>query len=196
PATVAPAPSVPTRDRLTNVASAVGLDFRQGSFHFGMSNDYKAMMGGGVCWLDYNDDGWLDLFAVNSYASADTSRWEARGGLPRTALYENLHGRFRDVSPQSHADLPVQGDGCVAGGACLEAAAPRLGVGAVFLDYDDDRRPDLYGANDEDPNQLYENVAWPGGAKADPAGLGFRFEERAAAEGVDDRFAGMGVAVK
>ena len=99
---------------LTNVAPSVGLDFRQGSFRFGMSNDTKAMMGGGVCWLDYNGDGWLDLFAVNSYSSADTARWEAHGGLPRTALFENVHGTFRNVSGAAHADLPVQGDGCVA----------------------------------------------------------------------------------
>ena len=79
-----------------------------------MSNDYKAMMGGGVCWIDYNGDGWLDLFAVNSYASADTARFEAHGGLPRTALYENVYGKFRNVSGATHADLPVQGDGCVA----------------------------------------------------------------------------------
>ena len=58
-------------------------------------------MGGGVCWLDYNGDGWLDLFAVNSYASADMARWEAHGGLPRAALFENLHGRFRDVSREA-----------------------------------------------------------------------------------------------
>ena len=42
------------------------------------------MMGGGVCWLDYNGDGKLDLFAVNSYSSADTQTWEAHGGLPRS----------------------------------------------------------------------------------------------------------------
>ncbi|MGH3744875.1 MAG: ASPIC/UnbV domain-containing protein, partial [Mycobacteriales bacterium] len=38
------------------------------------------------------------------------------------------------------------------------------------------------------------NVPWPGGSKADPAGLGFRLEERGAAAGVADPFAGMGVA--
>jgi hypothetical protein len=289
--------------RLHNVAAQVGLDFRQDSFRFGMSNDYEAMMGGGVCWLDYNNDGWVDLFAVNSYSDADTDRWGTHGGLPRTALFENDHGTFRNVSKQAHADLQVQGDGCVAADlngdgwpdlivttttgidllwndgngtfsegaqaagmsasgwytgaavadvngdgrpdvfiagytdpntpvpnsiagfptnlagvrdllylnegndasgharfrevgvqAGLESAEPRHGLGAQFFDYNGDGRPDLYVANDEDPNQLYENVPWPGGANADPTGLGFRFEERGAAAGVDDPYAGMGVA--
>ena len=78
--------------------------------------------------------------------------------------------------------------------AGLEAARFSHGLGAVFLDYNGDGRPDLYIANDEDPNELYENVPWPGGVKADPAGLGFRFEERAVPEGVADAYAGMGVA--
>jgi len=288
---------------LTDVAPSLGLDFRQGSFRYGASNEAQAMMGGGVCWLDYNDDGWEDLFAVNSYSSADTARWEASGGLPRSALYENVHGTFRNVGHAAHADLPVQGDGCVAadldgdgrtdlvvtttsgvellwnkgdgtfaeGGraagmtasgwytgvavadvngdgrpdvfvagyaapndpvpnslagfptnlagvrdllylnegngangrarfrevgvqAGLESADPRHGLGAQFLDVNGDRRPDLYVADDEDPNQLYVNVPWPGGAKADPAGLGFRFEERGGAAGVADPYAGMGIA--
>ena len=63
-----------------------------------MSNDYRAMMGGGVCWLDYNGDGLLDLYAVNSYSSADTARWESQGGLPRSALFRNDHGRFVRVA--------------------------------------------------------------------------------------------------
>ncbi len=289
--------------RLENVAAQVGLDFQQDSFRYGMSNDYGAMMGGGVCWLDYNGDGWVDLFAVNSYSDADTAQWEAHGGLPRTALYENEHGTFRNVSAKAHAGLQVQGDGCVAADlnsdgrpdlvvttttgidllwndgngtftegaraagmtasgwytgvtvtdvngdgrpdvfvagytdpntpvpnssagfptdlagvrdllylnegnssdgrarfrevgvqAGLEAAQPRHGLGALFTDVNGDGRPDLYVANDEDPNQLYTNVPWPGGATADPAGLGFRFEERAAPEHVADEYAGMGIA--
>jgi hypothetical protein len=279
--------------RLVDVAPAVGLDFRQGSFRFGVSNETKAMMGGGVCFLDYNGDGRLDLFAVNSYASADTDRWAAQGGLPTSELFENAGRRFRNVTRETHAGLAVQGDGCVAGdlngdgrtdlvvtttsgveilwnrggtfsaaslpatgwytgaavadvngdgrpdlfvagyadpnqpvagsyagfptnltgvrdllflnegggrfheagvAAGLEATAFRHGLGAEFMDANGDGRPDLYVANDEDPNDLYVNVRWPGGAAADPAGLGFRFEERANASGVDDPFAGMGIA--
>ena len=86
--------------RLTNLAPSLGLDFQQGAFRYGMSSDTKAMMGGGVCWLDYNNDGWQDLFAVNSYASADAPHWEAHGGLPRTALFENVDGTFKDVSAE------------------------------------------------------------------------------------------------
>ena len=101
--------------RLTNVAPAVGLDFRQDSFRYGVSNDYTAMMGGGVCWLDYNGDGWQDLFAVNSYASARHRRSGRRTAACRAPqLFENVHGRFRNVTAQAHAGLQVQGDGCAA----------------------------------------------------------------------------------
>ncbi|HJR96118.1 MAG TPA: FG-GAP-like repeat-containing protein, partial [Gaiellaceae bacterium] len=99
---------------LTNVAPEVGLSFRHGAFRFGMSNDTTAMMGAGLCWLDYDSDGWLDLFVVNSYVPSDTLEWEARGGLPRSALYRNVRGRFEDVSARAGADLPLRGNGCVA----------------------------------------------------------------------------------
>lgn len=289
--------------RLQDVASQVGLDFRHGAFRFGISNDEAAMMGGGVCWLDYDRDGWLDLFVVNSFSAADRGRWESRGGLPRSALFHNVKGSFLDVSKKSRANVAVRGEGCLAADfngdgysdllvttasydellwndgdgtftegakaagigafgwhsgaavadvngdgrpdlfvagyadlntpvanaiagfpsnyrgvrdllylnegndahghssfrevgiqAGIEATRFRHGLGALFTDYNGDGRPDLYVANDEDPNQLYENVRWPGGAAADPEGLGFRFEERAAAEGVDDPYAGMGIA--
>ena len=293
-----PSSSKLTGTKLTDVAASVGLDFRQGSFRYGISNDYRAMMGGGVCFLDYNGDGWEDLFVVNSYASADADRWQAHGGLPTTELFRNDHGRFVNVTAASHAGLPVQGNGCVAADlngdghpdlivtttsgidllwnngngtfsegaqaagmtatgwysgiavadvngdgrpdvfvagysdpndpvenslagfptnltgvrdllylnegngrfrevgvqAGLESSDFSHGLGAQFFDYNDDGRPDLYVANDEDPNELYENVPYPGGAAADPAGLGFRFEQRSLAEGVADPYAGMGIA--
>ena len=289
--------------RLENVASPVGLDFRQGAFRFGVSPDPAAMTGGGLCTLDYNNDGWLDLFVVNSYSQADVDRWQKHGGLPRSALFRNRRGHFTNVRRRSRADLAVRGEGCVAADfngdgytdvyvttasydkllwnngdgkftegaraagihaygwhagaavgdvngdgrpdlyvagytdvnapipgsaagfpnndagvrdllylnegrdkhgrsrfrevgvqAGLESARFDHSLGAVFADFDGDGRLDLYVANDGDANRLYQNVAWPGGAKADPAGLGFRFEERAASAGVADPNAGMGVA--
>jgi hypothetical protein len=273
--------------RLVNVAPKLGLDFRQGAFRYSMAFDNQAMMGGGVCWIDYNGDGWLDLFAVNSYADVDMPEWAKHGGLPQSALFRNDHGTFVNVSKASHAGIRVKGTGCAAGDlngdgrtdlvvttatgvdvlwnngdgtfttralkapygwysgaavadvnhdgrpdvfvagytnmagqitgsiagfptnyqgvrdllflnrgdgrfeevgvkAGLESAHFRHGLGAVFTDVNGDGRPDLYVANDEDPNDLYIN---------DPGGpLGFHFVDEAKAYGVADRNAGMGVA--
>ena len=113
--------------QLDNVARHVGLDFRHGAFRFKTSADPVAMMGGGVCWLDFDGDGWLDLYAVNSHSiQVDVARWKERGGLPRNALFRNEKGRFVDVRRGSGADLQLRGNGCVA------------------ADFNGDRRTDLY----------------------------------------------------
>ena len=100
--------------RLQDVAAQVGLDFRQSAFRFRVTNEPDAMMGGGLCWLDYDDDGWLDLYVVNAYADDEYDLWAAKGGLPRSALFHNVEGRFEDVSRGSGADLQLRGNGCVA----------------------------------------------------------------------------------
>jgi Na+-translocating ferredoxin:NAD+ oxidoreductase RnfD subunit len=99
---------------LADVAGDVGLRFRQGAFRYGVTTDNPAMMGGGLCWLDYDNDGWLDLFVVSSYAGGDVGGYDAHGGLPRSALFHNVHGRFVDVSVSSGAGRRVRGEGCVA----------------------------------------------------------------------------------
>jgi ASPIC and UnbV/FG-GAP-like repeat len=100
--------------RLTDVARQVGLDFRHAAFRFGVTPDTPAMMGGGLCWLDYDNDGWLDLFVVNSYSESDIGLWDKHGGLPTSALFRNDHGTFENVTASSGAGLAVRGQGCVA----------------------------------------------------------------------------------
>jgi len=290
--------------RLQNVAAQVGLGFRQGAFRFQADDtDTAAMMGGGVCWLDYDQDGWMDLFAVNSYSELDHFDWERHGGLPRSSLFHNVRGHFGDVGRSSGAGVALRGTGCVAadfngdgttdlyvtsasGGALLwngghgrftegaaaaglsshawqagaavsdvngdgradlfvagyanpesprkgatsgfpanvmgvrdllylnegpdaaghsrfhevsrqagiEPRAADYGLGAVFTDVNGDGRPDLYVANDTNPNRLYLNRPIRGGTVADAAGLGFRFVDEARKLGVADAGAGMGIA--
>lgn len=98
-----------------DVASDVGIDFTHAAFRWDFSGDPVAMMGGGLCWLDYDNNGWLDLYLVNSYALAEAGRWQSEtGGLPTSGLFANDQGMFTDVSEASGAGLPMRGNGCVA----------------------------------------------------------------------------------
>jgi len=92
--------------------------------------------GPGVCLLDYDNDGWLDIYLVNgsTYDALD-----GKAASPRAALYHNNHdGTFTDVTEK-------------AGVANL-----RWGYGCVAADYDNDGWPDLYVSNYGE-NRLYRN---------------------------------------
>lgn len=99
---------------LRNVASAVGLTFRHAAFRTAVYQDMVAAMGGGLCWIDYDNDGWLDLYVVNTYTVEEIDFWLQNGGLPHNHLYRNIGGRFEDVSEASGAALALRGYGCAA----------------------------------------------------------------------------------
>ncbi len=101
--------------QLEDVAARVGIDFRQSAFRTPSTTDAIGMMGGGVCWVDVDNDGWLDLFAVNSYSDLDYGHWLEHGGPPRSALFRNRNGTFTDVSRTSKAGIRIRGSGCVVG---------------------------------------------------------------------------------
>ncbi|MEA3336194.1 MAG: ScyD/ScyE family protein [Chloroflexota bacterium] len=108
PPTISPLPG------LSDVAAEVGLDFQHGAFRKTIFQDPVAAMSGGLCWIDYDNDGWLDLYLVNSYAEDEKKYWQDLGGLPHNALYRNSSGTFSDVSAESGTDLVMRGNGCVA----------------------------------------------------------------------------------
>jgi hypothetical protein len=120
------------------VAADKGIGFRQGAFRESLSADPAAMMGAGLCWIDYDNDGWLDLYLVDSHALDEEGYWQEQGGLPRNVLYRNVEGVFVDVSAESKSDLALRGNGCLA------------------ADFDLDGLTDLYVTADG-PNALLWN---------------------------------------
>ena len=125
--------------KFNNVAAQVGLEgFQHGAFRTAIFDDPAAMMGAGLCWVDYDQDGWLDLYLVNSFAEAERPYWQAQGGLPTNKLYRNEMGQFRDVTIETKTNLAVRGNGCIA------------------ADFNLDGWTDLYVTADG-PNQLLWN---------------------------------------
>ena len=100
--------------RFDDVASAAGLDHRHGAFRFGATGDPFAMMGGGMCWIDADADGWLDLVVVDTWTDGEWGRWREEGGLPTTTLHRNVRGTFTDAGAEFGVELEVRGSGCVA----------------------------------------------------------------------------------
>ncbi|HEV2272969.1 MAG TPA: VCBS repeat-containing protein, partial [Acidobacteriaceae bacterium] len=114
----------------------------------------------GAAFGDYDGDGWTDLF-VPHYAKLDLANLPAFGskstcqyhmirvqcgprglpGSPDTLYHNNGDGTFTEVARQAGV-----GD-----------AQGLLGLGAVWSDFNDDGRIDLFVANDSGPNYLYRN---------------------------------------
>jgi len=107
-----------------------------------------------AAWLDYDRDGKLDLFVANYV------QWNAKGDIwcsldgstksyctpesykgTQSKLYHGLgDGRFEDVSAKAGVGDPTS-----------------KSLGITILDYNNDGWPDIFVANDTQPNKLYRN---------------------------------------
>jgi hypothetical protein len=128
-----------------------GGKFRDVTTASGIQN---ANFGTSAAWLDYDRDGKLDLFVANYV------QWTPKGDLwcsldgatksyctPESykgtscKLYRNLGGgKFEDVSQKA---------------GIAEPTSKSLGI--TVFDYNNDGWPDIFVANDTQPNKLYRN---------------------------------------
>ncbi|HWW75987.1 MAG TPA: VCBS repeat-containing protein, partial [Pyrinomonadaceae bacterium] len=123
----------PAAVRFTDVTAQAGVAFRH------VSTPEKRYivesMSGGVALLDYDNDGYLDIFFVNSL-TVDLVKSK---GKTRSALYRNRgDGTFADVTEKA-------GVGDIG-----------WGMGAVVADYDNDGFEDIY-VTCVGPNHLLKN---------------------------------------
>ncbi|HEV8578864.1 MAG TPA: CRTAC1 family protein [Thermoanaerobaculia bacterium] len=107
-----------------------------------------------AAWLDYDRDGKADLFVANYVQwSRDKDLWCSLDGTSKSyctpesykgtasKLYRNLGGgKFQDVSQKAGIADPTS-----------------KSLGVTVLDYNGDSWPDLFVANDTQPNKLYRN---------------------------------------
>lgn len=119
-----------------DVAAAAGLT----RWHHQAGTPEKRLIleakGPGVCLIDYDNDGWLDIYLVNG------STYDALAGKatpPHAALFHNNHdGTFTEVAQSAGVTNDRWGYGCAVG------------------DYNNDGWPDLYVTN-YGKNRLYRN---------------------------------------
>jgi hypothetical protein len=114
----------------------------------------------GCAFLDFNRDGRLDLFVSAYVAAPDAMRYEPAsrdncfwkgigvmcgphglGGSHNALFRGNADGTFTDVSES----------------AGLLKVRPAYGFTPIVLDYDNDRWPDVYVANDSSASWLFHN---------------------------------------
>ncbi len=119
-----------------DIAEKAGLTTWRHTMGTPAKNYILETTGSGVALLDYDNDGWLDIYMVNG------STFDALSGKtepPHAALFHNNHdGTFTNVAEKAG----VTND--------------RWGFGVAIGDYDNDGWPDIYVSN-YGKNRLYHN---------------------------------------
>jgi len=129
----------------TDVTSPAGLDR--------LDSVYGHLWAMCAAWLDYDRDGWLDLF-VSNYCVWNPDKEPACA----------LNGQRDYCHPRNYAPLPNSlfhnnHDGTFTDVSALAGIRNSLGkgMGVSVADFDDDGWPDIFVANDTLPNSLFRN---------------------------------------
>ncbi len=128
----------PNDDYFQEIGEAVGLDFVHSIGAVEMENIIESV-GGGAAFLDYDQDGFMDIFVCSGTWVEDFSKTKPKESNLHSHLYKNLqNGTFKEVSKEAGVDGPLYSMGITVG------------------DIDNDGFPDIFLSNYGN-NTLYHN---------------------------------------
>jgi enediyne biosynthesis protein E4 len=137
-----PNPAPVAQTRFSDVTSALGIHFQHVASH--TSKKYLIeTMGSGVAVFDYDNDGRLDIFAVNGAPLSDPT---PKGTIPHKTGPEHWNRLFHQRQDGSFEDVTEK--------AGLQGMG--YGMGVAVGDYDNDGYEDLY-VTSYGSNKLYHN---------------------------------------
>lgn len=120
------------------IGKNIGLDFTHSLGADEMTNIIESV-GGGAAFLDFDQDGYIDIFVCSGTWIEGFSKSEKPKELPTNHLYRNLqNGTFEDVTKKANVD------------------DPNYSMGITVGDFNNDGFPDIYLSNYGE-NTLYEN---------------------------------------
>jgi hypothetical protein len=112
-----------------------------------------------AAFLDYDRDGWLDLVVVNYVDYDPTWPCTAPNGVPEYCPPKTFPGRvtqlFHNLGRRTGATTPVRFEDVTVASGLGRLTGPGLGV--FCADFDGDGYPDIFVANDGQPNHLWIN---------------------------------------
>ena len=125
-------------DFFQEIGQEIGLDFVHSIGADHMENIVESV-GGGAAFLDYDQDGFIDVYITSGTWIEGFSKSEKPGKLPGNHLYHNLqNGTFEDVTKKAGV------------------GGPWYSMGITVGDFNNDGYPDIYVSN-YGPNTLYKN---------------------------------------
>ena len=129
---------VANEDYFQEIGKEIGLDFVHsiGADHL---NNIVESVGGGAAFLDYDNDGYMDIYTCSGTWIKGFSKSEEPEKLPKNHLYRNKQdGTFEDVTEKAGV------------------GGPWYSMGVTIGDFNNDGYPDIYVSNNGS-NTLYKN---------------------------------------